>query len=114
MMIGASKAVRQAIDFNDVACTVIEHWAARRRPEASGYRWVGKSPAQDWDYDASHWTREISDIHREFERRIGFPIPLAPAEKRKTAGFSLIKTQYILVRKAETKSGQTALKALLG
>jgi hypothetical protein len=103
-----------AIDFNEVACSVIEGWAKRRRPQASDYRWVGKAPAKDWLYDEFSWTREISDIHREFERRIGFTVPLPPAEKRKTARFSLIKTQYLLVRKAETQSGHTVLKALLG
>jgi len=100
-------------DFNDAACSAIESWAGRRRPDARQFRWAGKAPAQDWNYDQQSWLREISDIHREFERRIGFSIPLTPAEKRKTAGFSLLKTHFILVRKAETQSGMTVLKALL-
>lgn len=100
-------------DFADVACGVIERWAARRRPEATNFRWVAQAPAHDWGYDAPAWTREISEIQRDFERSIGFAIPLPPAEKRKTADFTLLKTHYLLVRKAETKSGQTLLKALL-
>ncbi|OYW44392.1 MAG: hypothetical protein B7Z08_05905 [Sphingomonadales bacterium 32-68-7] len=100
-------------DFADVACGVIERWAARHHPEASNFRWVAQAPAQDWGYDPPAWTRAISEIQRDFERRIGFAIPLPPAEKRKTADFTLLKTHYLLVRKAETKSGQTVLKALL-
>jgi len=103
-----------AQDFTETASEVIERWAAAHRPEASRFRWVDKAPARDWHYDAFTWTREISAIQREFERRIGFAIPLAPAEKRKTAGFALLKTHFILVRKAETQSGMTVLKALLG
>jgi hypothetical protein len=101
-------------DFADAASAAIETWAARRRPEARNLLWVGKTPALDWGFETSAWLREISEIQREFERLIGFPVPLPPIEKRKTAGFSLLKTHYVLVRKAETKSGRTMLKALLG
>jgi hypothetical protein len=104
----------QSGDFADAASAAIEAWAARRRPDARNLVWTGKMPVRDWGYDASAWLREISEIQREFERLIGFTVPLPPAEKRKTAGFSLLKTHYVLVRKAETKSGRTMLKALLG
>ena len=59
------------------------------------------------------WTREISEIQRAFEMRIGFAIPFTPAEKRRTANLTMLKTHFILVRKAETQSGQTLLKALM-
>jgi hypothetical protein len=56
----------------------------------------------------------MSEIQRAFERRIGFPIALSPSERRKTAGLTMMKTHYVLVRKAETSSpgGATVLKAL--
>ncbi len=55
--------------------------------------------AQDCFDALLHWTPEIGDIHREFERRIGFPIPLAPVGKAQDPPeFSLIKIWYILVR----------------
>jgi hypothetical protein len=38
---------------------------------------------------------------------------LSAVEKRKTAGLTTPKTHFILVRKAETQSKQTVLKALL-
>jgi hypothetical protein len=101
------------MDFSEAACAAIEGWAARYRPDACNFRWVAKAPARDWQYDPAAWTREISEIQRAFEKRIGFAVPLAPAEKRKTAGFALLKTHYLLVRKAETLSGKTLLKALL-
>lgn len=100
-------------DFHETACAAIEAWALRRRPDVAGYRWVAIVPAEHWQHTAFSWTREISEIQREFEQRLGFAIPLAPAEKRKTAGLSLMKTHFILVRKAETQSGKTVLKALL-
>ena len=101
------------MDFSEAACAAIEDWAARRRPDACHFRWVAKAPNPDWGYDHTGWTREISEIQRAFEKRIGFAIPLAPSEKRKTAGFTLLKTHFILVRKAETQSHQTMLKTLL-
>jgi len=101
------------MDFSEAASAAIETWAARNRPDVTGLRWVSKIPAQDWQYSEFSWTRQISEIHREFERRVGFAIPLSPAEKRKTIGFNLLKTHFILVRKAETQSGRTLLKALL-
>ena len=104
----------ETTDFTEAASQAIDRWAAVRRPEASHFRWVSRVPATEWGYDAFGWTREISLIEREFERRIGFAVSLTPAEKRKTAGFTLLKTHYVLVRKAETQSGLTVLKALLG
>ncbi len=101
------------MDYNEAASAAIEDWAAKRRPDASNFRWVSKAPGEHWQYDEFRWTREISEIQRAFEKRIGFAIPLAPAEKRKTARFAMMKTHFILVRKAETQSGQTVLKALL-
>lgn len=106
-------AVEDAVDFTDAACAAIERWAARARPEARNLLWAGKIPARDWGYDPLRWLREIGDIRREFERVIGFPIPLSAGERRKTAELTLIKTVYVLVRKAEAKSGQTLLKTLL-
>jgi len=110
----AAPGLVRAADFTEAASEVIERWAATHRPEASFFRWASRIPAEDWGYDLFGWTREISAIQREFEQRIGFAIPLAPAEKRKTACFTLLKTHYVLVRKAETQSGMTVLKALLG
>ena len=56
----------------------------------------------------------MNEIQRAFERRIGFPIALSPSERRKTAALTLMKTHYVLVRKAEASSpgGATVLKAL--
>ncbi|HTM95427.1 MAG TPA: hypothetical protein VL100_06395 [Croceibacterium sp.] len=102
------------MDFTDAACTAIEGWTKRHRPDGGGLRWVARTPAQDWGYDQSRWLRDIGEIQRDFERQIGFAIPLTPAEKRKTAELPLLKTLFILVRKAESKSGQTLLKTLLG
>lgn len=104
----------EAGDFADAGCAVIEGWAARVRPEARRLVWLGKVPARDWGYDPLRWLREIGEIHREFERRIGFSIPLSATEKRRTAELPLLKTVYVLVRKAEAKSGRTLLKALMG
>lgn len=113
MKVETGRMMGSAVDFHDVACAVIEDWAASRQPDASNFRWVSRVPRDDWQYDLLGWTREISDIHRQFERRVGFPVPMTAAEKRKTAGFALIKTHFILVRKAETISGLTVLKELL-
>jgi hypothetical protein len=104
----------EPVDFTDTACSAIEGWAARRRPEARNSLWVAKVPTRDWGYDPFRWLREIGEIQREFERLIGFAIPLTATEKRRTAELTLLKTMFVLVRKAEAKSGQTLLKALLG
>lgn len=101
------------MDFSEAACAAIENWAARRRPEASNFRWVSREPCRDWNCDEARWTRDISDIQRAFEARIGFAIPFTPAEKRRTASLTMLQTHFILVRKAETRSGKTLLKALM-
>ena len=102
------------MDLHDAATAAIEDWARRRRPSDSGLRWAGRTPAADWHYTDMTWNREMSEIQRIFERRIGFPIALSPSERRKTAGLTMMKTHYVLVRKAETSSpgGATVLKAL--
>jgi hypothetical protein len=65
-------------------------------------------------YTDMSWNREMNEIQRAFERSIGFPIALSPSERRRTAGLTLMKTHYVLVRKAETSSpgGATVLKSL--
>jgi len=102
------------MDLHDAATAAIEDWARRHRPHESGLRWAGRTPAADWDYNDMTWNREMNEIQRAFERRIGFPIALSPSERRRTAGLTLMKTHYVLVRKAETSSpiGATLLKAL--
>jgi len=102
------------MDLHDAATAAIEDWARRRRPSDSGLRWAGRTPMADWHYTDMTWNREMSEIQRAFERRIGFPIALSPSERRKTAGLTMMKTHYVLVRKAETSSpgGATVLKAL--
>jgi len=109
-----TKTIGDPVDFTDAACAAIEGWTTRNRPDARGLRWVARTPARDWGYDPFRWLREIGEIQREFERQIGFAIPLSPAEKRRTAELSLLKTMFVLVRKAEARSGQTLLKTLLG
>ncbi len=102
------------MDLHDAATAAIEDWARRHRPHESGLRWAGRTPMADWQYTDMTWNREMSEIQRAFERSIGFPIALSPSERRKTAGLTLMKTHYVLVRKAETSSpgGATVLKAL--
>ena len=92
------------MDLHDAATAAIEDWARRRRPNDSGFRWAGRTPVADWHYTDMTWNREMSEIQRAFERSIGFPIALSPSERRKTAGLTLMKTHYVLVRKAETSS----------
>jgi len=102
------------MDLHDAATAAIEDWARRRRPNDSGLRWAGRTPVADWHYTDLTWNREMSEIQRAFERTIGFAIALSPSERRKTAGMTMMKTHYVLVRKAETSSpgGATVLKAL--
>ena len=102
------------MDLHDAATAAIEDWARRHRPHEAGLRWAARTPAADWQYDDMTWNREMNEIQRSFERRIGSPISLSPSERRKTAGLTLMKTHYVLVRKAETSSpgGTTLLKAL--
>lgn len=102
------------MDLHDAATAAIEDWARRRRPHESGLRWAARTPVADWQYTDMTWNREMSEIQRAFERRIGFAIALSPSERRRTAGLTLMKTHYVLVRKAETSSpgGATLLKAL--
>jgi len=102
------------MDLHDAATAAIEDWARQHRPHESGLRWAGRTPMADWHYTDMTWNREMSEIQRAFERRIGFAIALSPSERRKTAGLTMMKTHYVLVRKAETSSpgGATVLKAL--
>lgn len=114
MNVSTGRLTGTPMDFSAAAGAAIEAWATRRRPDARNFNWAGKAPTRDWGYDPFSWLREISEIHREFERLVGFSIPLPAVEKRKTADFTLLKTHFMLVRKAETKSGQTLLKTLVG
>lgn len=114
MNINAGRLTGEPVDYSAAAGAAIETWALRRRPDARGYLWASRIPTRDWGYDPFSWLREITEIHREFERLIGFAVPLPAVEKRKTAEFTLLKTHFMLVRKAETKSGQTLLKTLVG
>lgn len=101
------------MDYFDIARQCIEDFVASRTDWAhlTQLRWIDKKPDADLLYTLPAWLDDLEPLVADYNSRIDVQVSLLPLEKRNSLTLSFGKLWQLLVRKAETRSHNTIIKA---
>ncbi len=101
------------MDYFDIARQCIEDFVAGRKDWAhlTKLRWIDKKPDTDLLYALPAWLADVQAIIDDYNSRIDVRVSLTSLEKKNSHALALGKLWQLLVRKAETRSRNTVIKA---